>query len=92
MNIELQSFEEWAQANANFDRSNFEKTESTDEPQDSLSQFNNWSIEEWCKVSGIGVTLAQRLVESAPFNTIDDVKAVKGINNKLANTIQELVV
>lgn len=50
--------------------------------------FNNASAQELEKITGIGPELAQRIIESRPFSSINDLLRVKGIGEK---TLQKII-
>jgi len=99
---ELQSFESWAKANYRLARPNFlqqreelmncEPNEEggTTSPEVDVA-FNHWSVEEWMQVSGVGEKLAQRLIEAAPFASVEDIKRVKGISERVLGGVRELL-
>ena len=59
-----------------------------------LININTATIEELMNLSGIGETIANRIIEyreTNPFLTIDDIKNVKGIGEKLFESIKEYI-
>ena len=71
-----------------------------DKPKDSDSElqpepsfnFNDLNIVDWMKVPGIGKTLATRLVENGPYESVDDVLKVKGVSKGTCKRINETLV
>ena len=65
------------------------------EPQELESQSepsldaNELTIVDWMKVRGIGKTLATRLVENGPYESLDDVIKVKGVSKGTFERINE---
>ena len=47
------------------------------------------TIVDWMQVPGIGKTLANRLVENAPYASIEDVLNVKGVSKGIFERINE---
>ncbi len=45
--------------------------------------INNASVEELCAIKGVGSSLADRIVAARPYETLEDLKNVKGIGDKL---------
>jgi DNA polymerase III alpha subunit len=53
-----------------------------------LANVNQASIEELVAIKGIGDSLAKRIIDARPFNTLSDLVSVQGINEiKLATLI-----
>ena len=52
-----------------------------------LTDLNTADIDDLIDVPGIGEVLAQRIIETRPFNTFDDVVRVKGIGSISLNRI-----
>jgi competence protein ComEA len=52
--------------------------------KDSIKKLslNNSSYEELLEVPGIGPTLAKRIIENRPYNSVEDLMKVKGIGKK----------
>lgn len=83
MNIKLPSFIEWRKEHhPEQDQRVFE----TPSEKSSL-HINEWSEEDWCILNGVGPKLASRLVEAGPYDSIEDVKSVKGISKKVIEQI-----
>jgi len=53
--------------------------------------FYEWDESQWTEVPGIGPKLAKRIVDAGPFTTIEDVKQVKGISEKVFGNLQTLL-
>lgn len=101
----LQSFKEWAKDNYQPQRDKViieevkpdivEQKEVTEveekEEEDNYLNFNEWKTDDWTKVAGIGPKLAQRLVESGPYDSVNDVKEVKGISEKVFKEIEKSI-
>ena len=97
----LQSFEEWVQENRP-DGWNFQVTiKGIDEEiaeqtvvvgaVESVSNEIDLTLEQWKKIKGIGPTLAKRLVESGPYESLDKIKEIKGISERTLEQISEAV-
>lgn len=56
-----------------------------------VPSVNTMTVEQWSEVPGIGPTLAQRLVESGPYDSIEGIRAVKGISEKVFNSVKSLL-
>ncbi len=68
-------------------------SEPQPEPEPSPSfNFNELNIVDWMKVPGIGKTLATRLVENGPYESVDDVLKVKGVSKGTCKRINETLV
>jgi len=52
---------------------------------------NDITEPEWLDVPGIGPTLAKRIVESGPYDNIDEVANVKGIRPSVFEALKELL-
>ena len=57
-------------------------------PEPSINA-NELTIVDWMKVPGIGKTLATRLVESGPYESLDGVLKVKGVSKGTFERINE---
>ena len=99
MTDHLQSFEEWVNQNRP-DGWNFDKVLEIDgEPVDAIVMESaleidgeiNLTVDQWKGIKGIGPTLAQRLVESGPYQNLDAIKGVKGISKQTLERIAEAV-
>jgi len=54
--------------------------------------LNTASVRELKSVSGIGLVLAQRIIQARPFQSVDDLLRVKGIGQKKLDAIRPRVV
>jgi DNA uptake protein ComE-like DNA-binding protein len=88
---ELQSFENWAKTNYRLSRPSFLQQQDDIVPSETDMAFNHWSVEEWMQVSGVGEKLAQRLMEATPFDSVEDIKRVKGISERVLGGVRELL-
>lgn len=50
--------------------------------------LNNSPLYELGRIGGLGLVLAQRIVENRPFRKWDDVKAIEGFNEELVNDLR----
>jgi DNA uptake protein ComE-like DNA-binding protein len=62
--------------------------EEIEETSDPLSKLNSASVEVLCEIKGIGPKTAQKIIESAPYNDLDDL-ARTGLNKTLSGRIKE---
>ena len=70
---------------------NVQPEPSDDEaPQEQLP-VNEWTVTDWKKVPGVGVVLAMRIVENGPYESLDDLRRVKGVSDKVINGVVELL-
>jgi len=67
-----------------------------DQPKDGRININTATVDELCELPGIGAGYAQRIVsyreENGSFKTIEDIKNVKGIKDKLFSQIKDSIV
>ena len=72
----------------------FEDTDEAvlQEPETKQLPINEWSVADWKKVPGVGVTLAMRIVSNGPYQDIEDLRRVKGVSDKVVNSLNELLV
>jgi len=85
MEIKLKPFTEWRKENdAEF------KPFELDEPstEDGKTTFSEFTIEDWTEIPGIGKTLAKRIVESGPYEQVDDLSNVRGISQRVLENIK----
>ena len=59
------------------------------ETQKECIDINTASLEELDKIYGVGPTIAQRIIETRPFTSVDDLIRVKGIGEKTLQKIKE---
>ncbi len=45
--------------------------------------INQAAVEELCTIKGVGASLADRIMAARPYETLDDLKRVKGVGDKL---------
>lgn len=85
----LPSFEEWRNK-SDFKEDDANVNEEIEEETEDISfnEFNEWSKEDWLKVSGIGEKLAERLISSGPYKSLEEIKNVKGISERVFNNIK----
>ena len=48
----------------------------------------NLTLEEWSEISGVGSITAERLVESQPYRSIEEISEIKGIRSKVIENIE----
>ena len=69
---------------------------SADAEHNAKININTANIEEWVSLQGIGEKKAESIVEHrekiGSFATIDDLKTVKGVGDKIFNKIKHLIV
>ena len=61
------------------------------ETMDGASAVNSYTLEDWMGVPGIGETLAQRILESGPFSSLEEVRQVRGVGEKVFERILETI-
>ncbi len=66
-----------------------EPQESESQPEAPSLNANELTIVDWMKVPGIGKTLATRLVEGGPYESLNDVLKVKGVSKGTFERINE---
>src|SRR4051812_21595040 len=92
----LRNFKEWANHNSYvIKRQNvMENAEPhTETPVVDMTPIaiSEWTVNDWRKVNGIGPTLAMRLSQNGPYNTIEDIRRVKGISEKIVENLKCII-
>ena len=77
-------------ANMVVDRGNVQD-EKSQQGQQGQHPINNFTVVDWMRVPGIGKTLARRLVEHAPYNSMDAVVAVRGVSERILDKLNEVL-
>ncbi len=68
-----------------------ESEASPEEPAVKKVDINSATLEELAALSGINETVAQAIIDSRPYEKIDDLLNIKGIGPKTLEKIQELI-
>jgi competence ComEA-like helix-hairpin-helix protein len=68
---------------------NHEEEDNNNEEEDENIEINSATFEDLQKITGIGSTYAQRIIENRPYCTIDDLIMIKGIGETTLNKIKE---
>lgn len=55
------------------------------------SPLNCLTLEQLKSVSGIGEKLATKIIESRPYNNVEDLIKIKGVSKRIVENIRELV-
>ena len=68
-----------------------ESSQAEAEPASPKININKASAKELESLPGIGPTLAKRTIEGRPYETIEDIKKVKGIGEKTFEKIKDKI-
>jgi DNA uptake protein ComE-like DNA-binding protein len=107
MTLELRNFKDWATQHPELMKEHVsalarpvEQTnpfeppaaaEGKQEPAEQVCPINEWGVEEWRKVPGVGTTLAMRLVGQGPYQSLEGIRQVKGISERIVNEVRQLL-
>ncbi len=59
--------------------------------QEQKCNINDWEIEKWKSVPGIGEKLAIKIMEAAPHSSVEDLIKIKGVSKRIVENVSKIL-